>query len=393
MFSSLTERLRGDIQAIRDVATFTDRVRVLLADTPEVPEVMTELRAAAPKRLVWQIYDHCAALTRLYAVYASFVEELTTEYLRLLPTLYHQYEQLPEPIVRQHRIGIAQILLRLGDAGPYRELQERDVVEHLADGLAGDRPYALLPNAFFIDRQNYRLDALVRLFGFLGVGDLGVRLHRHPVLERFLREKRGESTTLDAELSAFVQRRNEAAHSHVDEIIGLDEFHSLAEFVWTLGDALAELLAREVTSRRVILGQSVACGAVEETHYDGFVVVARMRGVSLARGDELLILHNGEFVAPATIESIQVNDVDCDRLDASDDQEVGIRLSARCIPGNTLARLPAPAQPAPPQLPLFVSEEYPEPDSPVPALEDAEPLSDLGPDANIIEDGSAAADQ
>jgi len=392
MFSGLTERLHDDIQAIKDVAAFTDRVRARFADIDDVPESIADLLTAAPNRLVWQIYDHCAALTRLYAVYETFVEELATEYLRLLPALYEQYEKLPDPILRQHRIGIAQILLKVGDAGPYRELQERDVVAHLADGLAGDRPYALLPNAFFIDRQNYRLDALVRLFGCLGVGELSGRLHRHPVLQRFLREQRGESTTLDAELSAFVQRRNEAAHSHVDEIIGLDEFHSLAEFVRLLSYALAELLSLEVISHRVTLGQATACGVVEETHYDGFVVVARMEAVSLAKGDELLILHNAEFVAPAAIESLQVNDLDCDHLNASEGQKVGIRLSARCISGNILARFAAPTQSTPPQLGLFIAEEFPDSEPLETALEDSEQLSDL-PDGNIIEDVSPAGDQ
>src|SRR5215472_3937881 len=124
MFSDLTERLRHEIRAIEDVATFADRVREWLGENKEASEAIMDLWTAAPNRLVWQIYDHCAALTRLYAVYATFVEELATEYLGLLPTLYRQYDQLPEQILRQHRIGIAQILLKLGDAGPYRALRE-----------------------------------------------------------------------------------------------------------------------------------------------------------------------------------------------------------------------------------------------------------------------------
>jgi hypothetical protein len=118
-----------------------------------------------------------------------------------------------------------------------------------------------------------------------------------------------------------------------------------------------------------------------------------MRTVPLARGDELLILHNAKLINPATIESIEVNDLACDQLAASDGQVVGIRLSERCIRGNILARLVPPTQPPPTQLPLLVTDEYPEPESPAGLPEGAEQFPDLEPETNITEDPPAAGNQ
>src|ERR1039458_4552643 len=114
MFLSLKERLRKDVSAIKHIAAFTDRVREWLGNLTDLPEPLATL-VAAPQTPDWQVYDHCAALTRLYAIYATFVDDLATEYIGLMPTLYQKYVDLPESIRSQHRIGIAQILSKLGN--------------------------------------------------------------------------------------------------------------------------------------------------------------------------------------------------------------------------------------------------------------------------------------
>src|SRR5262245_17464321 len=130
MFLGLLEKVRREIRLIKDVVAFHDRVRNDLAaeERSGDQDVLTRLRSQQPNRPAWQIYDHCAALTRLYAVYATFVDELVGEYLALLPKLYGEYEELPQAVLRQHRNGTAQILLKLGDSGPYRDLRESDVI-------------------------------------------------------------------------------------------------------------------------------------------------------------------------------------------------------------------------------------------------------------------------
>jgi hypothetical protein len=263
----------------------------------------------------------------------------------------------------QHRIGIAQILLKLNDTGTYGTLDERRIVEHLAAGIAGNRPYSLLSDAFLVDRQNYRLDVLAGIFTSLGITKIGARLNRNIKIKSFLQEKYGESSTLDAELAGFVRRRNEAAHSQIEDTIGVDDFHSLADLIENLCAGLAEIVEEEVIRRRVALTQFSDCGSVEEAPYKGFVAVARMRAVSLKLGDELLILQNAEFVNRASIESLRLEDVEVDHVDAAEGQEVGIRLSARCRQGNTLARLIEPACPPEPQMPMFDSNDPAEPDS------------------------------
>src|SRR6266567_1454628 len=168
MFSGVTSRLQSDIDTIKLVLDTHEGLRSLVfaqsptkqaneqnvdqAETPsELAKTLNEIRRVAPSKLSWQIYDRCAAFTRLYAVFEQFVEDLATDYLRMLPGLFPRYEDLPMNITTQHRIGIGQILLKLGKDGPFRELEERNIIRDLSHGLSGNPNYTLLRDAFLID--------------------------------------------------------------------------------------------------------------------------------------------------------------------------------------------------------------------------------------------------
>ncbi|MCW5982232.1 MAG: hypothetical protein KIT09_29365 [Bryobacteraceae bacterium] len=346
MFSALTERLRLDLQAIKAVVNLHDHARGLFYSAPGAAGDAREadpwhaLREGSPRRPAWQIYDHCAALTRLYAVYSIFVDDLVGEYLQLLPQLY-DYEQLPPPVLRQHRVGFGQILLKLGDAGPYRHLREGDILQQVSSGFAGVKPYSLLRDAFFVDRQNYRLDFLVRLFSYLGIENIGSRIAGHPAMKRLLEERRGGSVSVDGELARFVQLRNEAAHSQVEEVIGAEDFRFITDFIGKLCEILAELVAREVLQRRKVKGELQVVGTVEQTYHKGFIVIARMNAFPMAVDDHIIILRNNRIIRFATVRSIQVEDVDQNSVEAFDGQMLGIGLDVPCRPGVLLARLRA----------------------------------------------------
>ena len=142
MFLHLTSRLRGEVATVQKALVMADGVRnlltnlraSLLAVPPELSEGaddksraeygLATLLPQEPSKRDWQIYDHCAALTRLYSVYEQFIGELVGEYVRLLPKLYVKYSDLPACVANQHRIGIGHILLNIGEKGPYKDLDE-----------------------------------------------------------------------------------------------------------------------------------------------------------------------------------------------------------------------------------------------------------------------------
>jgi hypothetical protein len=242
MFTSLLTRVREDVRNTKNLAMLHEYARQLFHDV-KPGDPWEGVRHNDPGKTLWQIYDHCACLTRLYAIYAIFVEELISEYLRMLPQLYENYSELPQAVSRQHRAGFGQILLKLGDVGPYSHLREMDIIPQLSHSLTGGRPYTLLSDAFFVDRHNYRADILAKLLGSVGIEDASSQIARHPRMRGFLAERIGGSATFESELNNFVKLRNEAAHSEVTEVIGSAKFQSIADLLVVLCEILAEIFS------------------------------------------------------------------------------------------------------------------------------------------------------
>jgi hypothetical protein len=356
MSSNLIENLRSDIKATTAVVELHEYARGLFygglsggqgVNDPKSP--WEPVLDRDPGKIKWQIFDHCASFTRLYAVYSIFVVDLVSEYLRTLPRLYGKYDQLPEAVLSQHRTGFGQILLKLGVSGPYSHLREIDIISQLSHGLSGGSEYVLLTDAFFVDRQNYRSDVLAKLIGSLGVKDVSSQIARHPAMKAFLSERIGDTATFESELNGFVRLRNEAAHGQVGQVIGFSQFRTTADFVIVLCEILVEMLAHELALRKGVLGQTEEVGTVKEVHYSGKVAVVSMRPITIKVGEELMLVR-GKSVRFAKVCSLQQEGKDSSLVAAQDGQELGVTLQLKSKVGDVLRRVESPGAQ---QQPLF----------------------------------------
>lgn len=401
MFSSFTARLRAEVETVKRVIETDDRLRTLVfrqptalsiepvaeppvSDSPTTEstaitgasdaampsfnlQALDEIRRGAPSRVSWQVHDHCAAFTRLYAVYEEFIRDLVSEYLRLVPVLYEKYAELPENMTTQHRLGIAQILLKLGKEGPYRDLDETKIIGDLAHGLGGGISYKLLPGAFLIDPQNYRHTVLVKLFGYLGIKDCWTWVERHPLVTEYVERERDSNETAATVLHDFVEYRNEAAHGNVTETVSIEEQKSIADCILVVCEALAQLVMMQVIPRREKLGQVTQVGDVIHK-FSNCTVGVRTRAGTLAVGDELIVVQRYACYA-VSVRSIQTKDTPHERLEVVDNQEIGLRLSLSAKEGARLVRLrdeslgtpPEPTRepPSEDEYPVDASEQTP----------------------------------
>lgn len=356
MFSGLTARLETEIEIVKRVLSLHDAIRSKLYEAREVgstpvqvatpsDDLVGVLTSVAPGKLEWQIYDHCAAFSRLYGVYAQFVDDLVGDYLSLLPRLFLDYSKLPERILNQHRVGFAQILAKLGSGGPYRHLDELLILEDLASAVGGEQPYKLLKEAFFVDRQNYRLEPLSRLLGSIGIESAASKIKQSQHMRAFL-QTRLDSFSIDKELSDFIEYRNLAAHTQVDEIVAIDDIASYADLLVAICRALADVIEDEIIQRQAERTEGVELGVVTQSIRQGYVVVASVGPVRLEIGEKLALLRAGR-IKVATIDSIQINGVACAAVVVKQQLEVGLQLSCQCKRDAVLFKTRQPSTPAP----------------------------------------------
>jgi hypothetical protein len=359
MFAPLTTRVRSEVETLKLVIETHDRFREFVFSRPEAtPEherylqgktkpseqeftseikYLEEIRSKAPTKSAWQVYDHCAAFTRLYAVYEQFVEDLVSEYLQMLPALYPSYEDLPPSVATQHRIGVGQILLKLGKDGPFKDLQVPAVIQGLSRGVLGDAGYALFPDAFLVDPQNYRSEMVVKLFTYVGLNNCWPWVEKHPQMSGFMQKSRDPNETSKTVLHEFVEYRNKASHTVVADIVSSEEIKSVADFVVILCEALTQLVMKQVVTRKKELGEVEHFGRVLH-RFSGNIVGVKMAKVDFKIGDELLIV-NKQSCFGATVVSIKIDQTLQEKFEAQEGQEVGIKLSVRVNENSDLLRL------------------------------------------------------
>lgn len=344
MFSSLLLRVSEEIETVKCALAACDLVRETLFPAVADPEeckrednaFVTALRKCAPSAATWKVIDHCAAFTRLYAVYECFVFDLVKEWLRLLPELYRTYEALPPGVKDGHRTGVAEILARLG-GDRYAHLSEEAIIRGIYRGLSNAGSYDLLSDAFLIDDQNLRRDALSKLMSRVGIPDSWKWVSEHYLTQRFMLEVRGDTETPESELRSFVQYRNEAAHGVVASVLGREEIGKIAEFVGILCTVLAELVSSRIVSRRVEIGTAAIIGQVIRQFRDNVIGVKTV-ATTLAVGDEVYAVRSNGCYA-AQLLSIEVKHRGFLELRARDGEEVGMRLTLPVKAGAKLVKL------------------------------------------------------
>jgi len=359
VFSHLTSRLRLEVESVREILVISDGLRELLLtqrshlssfERNEPPEAdknanvaycLSRLLPNAPDKLDWQIYDHCASLTRLYAAYDRFVRDLVSEYVTLLPNIYQKYADLPISVTTQHRSGIGRILVKLGDKGRYKRLEEQNIIRELATSLEGTPGYTLLAEAFFVDTQNLRFDMLIRLFSSLGFEHPGRFINKNSAVAEFIKAERADSSTPEKELNDFVKYRNEAAHRKVDNVLSIDAIASIGRFIVALGDGLVDLVDEGVLRRHMDLGHCSLVLTVKEVYHDGYVVVGTLNPGTLKVGDGLIVSERA-VCRRALVESIELNDTPAEQLSGDGATEVGLKLNRRAKVGSQLCRLQMP---------------------------------------------------
>jgi hypothetical protein len=305
-----------------------------------MPEAWVKLKEHQPNKAAWQVYDHCAAFTRLYALYEQFVIDLASEFLKMLPSIYATYHDLPAAVRIQHRLGASQILLKLGKDGPFKQHDEKNIIQIFSHGFSGEQGYSLLTDAFFVDQQNYRSDIVIKIFSYLGFDDCWTWVANHPAVLEHMEREREEHDTPEKVLSKFVEYRNEAAHSSVDNIVATGDILSDANFILALSKALSELVAKQVIKRKTELGQIEQIGTVIH-NYKGTIIGAKMKPVAIAAGDSVMIL--GKHSCYTTkIESIQNGSTPHEQIQLSADQEIGLKLSHRTKKGTEIYRYKNP---------------------------------------------------
>lgn len=343
MFDKLLKTVIVDIDTVRKTIQINERLRgILLKKDSLAKQELQEnteflsLLEVLPVERGWQVYDHGAAVTRLYAIYERFVEDLISDWLRLLPELISPYTELGEKIQNTHREGIGRLLLDL-NKNRFQHLSVEKVIQGLFFGVTGTDKYELLPEAFLMHEQNLRKEVLEKLLADTGIENAWKWIVNYRKIKNFVEEVRGSQNTAEGELKQLVDYRNEAAHGSVDQILGIQELLDLCDFVESLCQSLAELVTYQVILQKKSKGQAKVIGTITEWFKQPKAAVAKIKEITLSVGEYLwLVSDSSSYCKLAKIKSIKINDILKEQEEITSEIEVGLKFDTDAKIGLSL---------------------------------------------------------
>ena len=246
MFEGLLNNLKDEIKTIRSIINISEKLREIIADNPSQlnTEDLKYLQANAPLGDKWLVNDHCSSITRLYALYENFVENLVGDWIILLPQLYSCYQDLPESVRNKHQTGCATLLGNENKRNRFDSLSERDIIKNLFDTeYKNTTKYNLTSAAFLLHEANLRKDQLTRLLVDAGISatDSWQWIENHKKVKNFIdNNSRG---SVENELKNFIELRNNSAHGkEIDTVLNANELLQLCDFVEAICQAMSELV-------------------------------------------------------------------------------------------------------------------------------------------------------
>jgi len=344
MFDELLKIVSVNISTVHKIIHTNDRLRgiVFRKDTPTQQESdentqFTKLIEGVPSEQEWLVYDHCSVVTRLYAIYERFVEDLIAEWLELLPDIVTEYSDLEKSIKDTHQIGVGRLLLDLKKKR-FEHLSINEVIQGLFDGVTGQEKYKLIPDAFLLHEQNLRREVLEKLFADAGISNAWDWVNKHRTVKQFIEEVLGSQNTAEGELNELITYRNDAAHGAiVDDILGTKELLELGDFVETLCQSLAELVTFQVISRQTAIGKAKEIGQVTEWFKKSRAGVAKVKKINLSVDKKVFLVNEASsYCRLATIESIMINDISKEQVVITHEQEVGLKFDIDAKKGLSL---------------------------------------------------------
>jgi MAE_28990/MAE_18760-like HEPN len=332
IFYNLSHSIKPNLDIIRQSIKLNEKLRDLASRTvAEIDDstLFKELIEVIPTDREWLGYENCAAVTRLYAVYESFVEALIIKWIEELPSLVPKHSDLDERIKETHIDNVGRIL-RERNKQRFDGLSLEAAIYKLYCGVTDIQPYELLADAFIIHDRNLRKEDLEELLKNAGIHQLAwnwIKNNRN--IKSFITDVIQENTA-EGLLKELIDYRNDAAHGlTINRILGSEELLQLCDFVEMICNSLSELVTYQLLLKEEKQGKVIKIGIISEWFKNpqaGVAKISNVSNVKLKTGDRLFLTSDADCQV-AEIISLAINDNLYQEIDVSVTTEVGIKFN------------------------------------------------------------------
>lgn len=289
---------------------------------------LSDISKNTVKRKDLKVFSIASSITRLYAIYESYIETILSDYLDALSDLV-PFQELPAGFKNEYRLGISHILSRI-DQGRYKHLDHENVVNRYHGALNGAEHYQFVTDALIRHEQNLRLNIVENMFSKLGLDNFESWLLKHPLILEFFNQESVGKETLESKIKNFIDLRNDASHGEIDNLVNAESLKDYCKFISVLMEVVRQYLSSKLLDVMNDKGKVAELGKVSESFgQSGAFVLKGIKGTSIEVNNQIFITGKNSFKS-LSIESIQIDSASREEIVVDDDDtEIGLKCASR----------------------------------------------------------------
>lgn len=245
-FKSSLVKIRQYVDDLEKKNDIIDKAIALPCASQEIKDDIADLQT---KRNSEKEFDYTVVIVTLYGQYETFIEKSIREYVKELQHGGYPFSQLPEKIKGGYfskGIGLHGKL----EWEKYKHLDERIIAKSIHEALNQDIQN-ILPEAFYTNGGNYKVDVLAGCLGDLGIENAKQFLCQYPSLQSYYQGKYGPGVNVNEKdtevlygiVDEVVETRNKIAHTgKVDEIKDKTYVVEMIEFFENFAESMTMLM-------------------------------------------------------------------------------------------------------------------------------------------------------
>lgn len=259
-------------------------------------------------------FNYSAIVILLYGYFENFIESITKQYVKVIASKTHKFEQLPHKIRENHFAKSIELSKKLNLDKYKKSITQEQIVANLFS-CQNENPqeFTLNVEAYSMHTANFRSEIINAVFADIGVVKINEKIIKDQIFSEYLKNEmlgsiqesqndffiKAAKSKVEELLSDLAQRRNEIAHgAQVNDILSPEILQEkyivfLKKYAQSLKNKLQEeidlfqesLLVKEVKSYTRI-GSPIQTW--QNDYIAGFTGVFTPMRLKIQIGDELI---------------------------------------------------------------------------------------------------------
>lgn len=272
-----------------------------------------------------KIRQHAFAtsVTRIYAVFESFVNKALSDYLDFLSSSM-SYKNLPAGIKDEYRIGISHVLSKLHH-DRFKSLIHETLIDKYHKAINNFSNYQFVTQALIRHDANLKLEVISSLFSRLQLKEFDKWIENNYKIISLYEDGDRIKERFDTELKKFIQDRNDSSHGLPENIGGETAILRYCALIEAAIHAITSYLNKNIINLKVQCGAAFKVGVVTEVFLEAQAYVAKINSGAMIDIDNVFYFCEDYDFYAQSFSSIQINGTAYDNVIIKKDKfEVGL---------------------------------------------------------------------